>query len=526
LTTLIVQLPPRDPAVPSQEWQLPELPFLLLDKRGRVQRAGRSSLALLPRGTRTVLMIAARDLLMVAATVPPLKGPRLRQALPNVIEDQLIQDPQTCHIAIDPAPPIHGRRIVAAIDRGWFRFICDAFRQAGHPALRAVPITRCLPQAVAMQHALDEVDAQATVGAARLDETSHALGKAKSGETSGASRAALAAGTSPAASVVTTNASAAPATDGSPTAAMSGDDAPDAHGSESGAPAPAHLPIVAAILGEVARTDAASLLGELATSSANEASRLELALARGALGEGFAVPVTALEPTLAALAADAPLTLYRVTHVPGEEPHIAGAARHASSSLDAVAARLDAQPLTFETLARNAIETPFDLCQFEFAPQLWNLSGATLARWRLPIALAIASIVVALIGVNVQWLMLGRQRDAINAQMTELLLSAFPKTTVVLDPADQMARQLDRLRLAAGELAPADFLSVADVLARSLGPIPANGIAALDYRNHSLEVTFKPGVKVDDGLAQRLARNGATGSVDTSTGKWTIGRGQ
>jgi general secretion pathway protein L len=182
------------------------------------------------------------------------------------------------------------------------------------------------------------------------------------------------------------------------------------------------------------------------------------------------------------------------------------------------------QPLTFETLARNALTQSFNLCQFEFAPQLWNLSGATLTRWRLPIALALASIIVALIGVNVQWLMLVRQRDAINTQMTELLLSAFPKTTVVLDPADQMSRQLDQLRLAAGEPAPDDFLSLADALVRALGPVPSNAIAQLDYRNRSLSVTFKPSVTVDGGLTQRLARYGVAGDVDTRTGQWTIRR--
>ncbi|MGF6547206.1 hypothetical protein QFZ96_002563 [Paraburkholderia youngii] len=49
MSTLIVLLPPRDPAVPSQEWQLPELPFVLLDN------AGRTALALLPRANTTVL---------------------------------------------------------------------------------------------------------------------------------------------------------------------------------------------------------------------------------------------------------------------------------------------------------------------------------------------------------------------------------------------------------------------------------------------------------------------------------------
>jgi general secretion pathway protein L len=446
LSTLIVQLPPRDPAVPSQEWHLPEMPFLLLDKRGRAQRAGRSSLALLPRASRTVLMIAARDLLLIAVALPPLQGPRLRQALPNVIEDHLIQDPQTCHIAVDPAPPIDGKRVVAAIDRGWFRFIRDAFVQAGHTSLRAVPITRCLPQTPGASHALDAVDA------------------------GGESRQAD---------------------------PLDGAAAPPA--------ATTSLPMVAAILGEVVSTAPAELLGEALTPPTHAMPRIEVALARGALGEGFAVPAEAIAPTLAALAGDAPLTLYR---------------------LDDVASAQPAQPLPFETLARNALGAGFDLCQFEFAAQLWNLSRGTLRQWRLPAALALATLVIALIGVNAQWLMLARQRDAINTQMTEVLLDAFPKTTVVLDPADQMTRQLDQLRLAAGELAPSDFLSLSAGLARSLGAVPTNAIAAIDYRNRALDVTFKPDAKVDDTLAQRLARNGLTSSVDPNSGKWTIRSGQ
>ena len=145
MSTLIVFLPPRDPAVPSQEWQLPEMPFVLFDKTGRKERAGRAELAFLPRASTTVLIVAARDVLMLAATLPPLRGPRLRQALPNVVEDQLIQDALTCHIALDPQPLETGARVLGVIDRGWFRFIVEGFSAAGHRNLRAVPVTRCLP---------------------------------------------------------------------------------------------------------------------------------------------------------------------------------------------------------------------------------------------------------------------------------------------------------------------------------------------------------------------------------------------
>jgi general secretion pathway protein L len=459
LSTLIVLLPPRDPAVPSQEWQLPELPFVLLDKSGRTQRAGRSALALLPRASSTVLMVAARDLLMMPATLPPLKGPRLRQALPNIVEDQLIQDPQTCHIALDPQPLSKGRRLLAIVDRGWFRFICEAFAAAGHRSVRAVPVTRCLPPAPVVATPLEDVELA-------------------SAELQPAVAAKLAAGL----------------------------------------PIAPPAPVVAAVLGTVVST-APALLAEIAPDSST--TRVELAIARGSQGEGLAVPATAVNATLAALAGDAPVSLYLLTEVPGNEPGM-GSSAQAKLAAQVTGTR----PLPFEQLARRALECRFDLCQFEFATQPWRLDRATLRRLRLPALLAAAAVVVAIVGANVQWMMLAHQRDAINTQMTELLLNTFPKTTVVLDAPDQMSRQMQQLRVAAGELSPDDFLSLAAGLARSLGPVPVNGIAALDYHDRRLDITFKPEIKVDPGLAQRLSVNGLSGAIDSNTGKWSIRSGQ
>ncbi|PCE26160.1 type II secretion system protein GspL [Paraburkholderia acidicola] len=457
MSTLIVLLPPRDPAVPSQEWQLPELPFLLLDKSGRTQRAGRSALALLPRASSTVLIVAARDVLMLATALPPLKGPRLRQALPNIVEDQLIQDPQTCHIAVDPKPLDARQHVVAIIDRGWFRFITESFAAAGHRSLRAVPVTRCLPSAAPLA----------------------APGKATEPGDAEAAQPSV---------------------------------------EELAAAAAELTTVVAAVLGTVVST-APALLGEATLDTG--APRVELAVLRGVLGEGLAVPASTVQTTLAALSGAAPVKLHVLTDMPGSEPRLAGNARGSLASYVT-----GAQPLPFETLARRALESRFDLCQFEFASQPWRLDRATLRRLRVPVLLGVAALVVAIICTNVQWLMLARQRDALSAQMTELLLNAFPKTTVVLDAPDQMTRQLQQLRVAAGELSPDDFLSLADGLARSLGPIPVNAVAALDYHERRLDVTFKPEVKVDPDLARRLAGNGLSGTVDSDTvGKWTIKHG-
>jgi len=455
VSTLIVSLPPREPAVPLQEWQWPELPFTLVDKAGQVQRAGRAALALLPRANATVLIVAARDVLLLAAKVPPLKGPKLRQALPNIVEDQLIQDPLGCHIALDPAALPDGRRVLAVVDRAWFRAICDAFAAAGHRHLSAVPATRCLPA--------PRTSAE-TASAAPVD-----------GEAAVAADAALVA------------------------------DAIEP---------PARPATVAAVLGLATAVEPA-LVEAGALPAAAGAPRLELAVARGALGEGFAAPASRAAGTLAALAGGGDVELYELGE-PGAEPRLASVGRTDGPLLPGAA------PLSFDTFARRALTERFDLCQFEFESQPWRFDRATVKRLRVPIALVAATLGVAVIGMNLHWWKLSRERDALSAQITETLLSAFPKTTTVLDPPAQMQRQLDQLRLAAGELSPNDFLALASGLTRSMGALPLNGIASLDYHDRRLDVGFKPEVKVDPDFTQRLARNGLSGEVDSNTGKWTI----
>lgn len=454
MSTLIVSLPPREPAVPLQEWQWPELPFTLVDKAGQVQRAGRAALALLPRATATLLIVAARDVLLLAATVPPLKGPKLRQALPNIVEDQLIQDPLGCHIALDPVALPDGRRVLAVVDRAWFRTICDAFTAAGHRHLSAVPATRCLP-----------------------------------------------APRTPAAAAAAQDAPAA-------------DDAPQAVAVTDAAEPLARPTAVAAVLGLATAVEPA-LVEAGAQPAAAGAPRLELAIARGALGEGFAAPASRAGGTLAALSGGGDVELYELGE-PGAEPRLASLGRADGPLLPG------AQPLSFDAFARRALAERFDLCQFEFESQPWRFDRATVKRLRVPIALVAATLGVAVIGMNLHWWKLSRERDALSAQITETLLSAFPKTTTVLDPPAQMQRQLDQLRVAAGELPPNDFLVLSSGLSRSMGALPLNGIASLDYHDRRLDVGFKPEVKVDPDFPQRLARNGLAGEVDSSTGKWTI----
>lgn len=455
MNTLIVQLPARNPAVASEEWHLPELPFMLLDRRQNVLRSGRATLPMLPQASATVLMVAARDLVLLQLALPPVNGARLQQALPNVLEDLLIQDPQTCHIAVDRPVSAGGQRTVAAIDRNWFRFVIGAFAEAGHTRIKAVPIQRCLPQAQEQP----QIQSPGTAIEGDLDAGGAARTVSRDAELN-----------------------VKPSTD--------------------------LAPLVAALLGAVMPTAPAVWTDTVPGT----ATPRELAIARGPLGEGLALHTDAVGTTLAALAGAAPIELYQLSGVPGSEP-----GEFDTASL----AGLQPRALPFETLARAALQTDFDLCQFEFAAHPWRPSRATFKRWRVPIWLAGAAMLVAIVAGNLDWLMLSRQHAAMLDRQVELLMSTFPKTALVLDPPVQMTRQLDLLRSAAGELAPDDFLSLSNGLARSLSPLAPGVIAQIVYKEHAFNVTFAATANVDDNFAARLRANGLSSRQDGAT--WIIG---
>src|SRR5690606_7641615 len=91
----------------------------------------RVSLDALPVLKSATLIFDARDVNLLHVVVPPLSGARLQQALPNVVEDLLLQDPQTCAFALGPRLGDEGLRLVAAVDRAWLEFVIGAFERRG-----------------------------------------------------------------------------------------------------------------------------------------------------------------------------------------------------------------------------------------------------------------------------------------------------------------------------------------------------------------------------------------------------------
>jgi general secretion pathway protein L len=157
----------------------------------------------------------------------------------------------------------------------------------------------------------------------------------------------------------------------------------------------------------------------------------------------------------------------------------------------------------------------------EFAPR--HRHRAWLARIRPALLLAGLVLVadVLLGAAQVGWWhhRLADQEDGIRS----LFRGAFPNTPVV-DPAAQVERQLDLLRMPLGRLRGDDALLLLSAVADGLGADGAAAVQVLRYDEGRLELTLAPGLAGRaDALASALALRGiATTSRLAATGALQI----
>lgn len=101
--------------------------FIAFDKAG-APRQGSSPIALLPRTGRLELVFDCGDIHQSMIPAPKLADSKLRQALPNLLEDRLLADAADCHFAYLPA----GTELaVAVVDRALLTRWLDVFAAMG-----------------------------------------------------------------------------------------------------------------------------------------------------------------------------------------------------------------------------------------------------------------------------------------------------------------------------------------------------------------------------------------------------------
>jgi general secretion pathway protein L len=377
---------------------------------GSAARYARISLDALPPLKSVTLVFDARDVTLLRAKVPPLSGVRLRQALPNIVEDLLLQDAQQCALALGPRTG-EGERLVAVIDRGWLELVVGAFERKGAKVTAAWPAQLALP-----------AGASGTALACLNDGLALRLGPNEGiGWNAGESQQARAE-----AMVSLLQAAWTGQTGAEPSFAER--ELPE----DDGGAAPRNLPVYI---------------------------------------EG-----------------------------PAWQPAVMIAAAKAGFS-----AEIRSLPLP--------IAAPVDLLSGRRGSKAGRwVADIDWRAWRLPGALAAATVTIALLGLNLHWAMLTQERDELRGAIERRYRQTFPDAQVVVDPVLQMERQVAGMRTRAGQSGPEDFVPLLTRFSQALGGQANDALSGVDYRDGRLRVRFQPGQfesrAVRDTLIQACQRLG------------------
>ena len=384
--------------------------FALALDNGAIGQQGEGPLRnlgdLVAASRRVVLLLAASDVTLLAVQAPPLAGARLRAALPALVEEHVLGDPEDCVLVAGPALP-DGRRPVAVVQQAWLEPPVRALLAMGARAVAAVPEQLCLP--------LQPGSVSAAIG----------------------------------------------------------------HG--------------------------------------------ELIL-RGSQYEGLGLSLDgnaqAALQTARALAGDAPLTLYVEHDQLGEYQMLLAEAGPGITLEGDDWAHWIAGARGGNGGGGAALDLVPGLGTAGVARRDWR-------RWRWPIRLALLAVLVNIVGLNVEWLRLKREADAVRQQMTQTFRSVYPNQPAI-DPVAQMRQGIERARAGSGAAGADDFAWVAAAFGEALRALPnPPAIAAMEFRERALTVRLKP-EGFDPGAASALKAALAPRNLsleETATATWVIRAG-
>jgi len=86
-------------------------------------------------------LLAAEDVLLTRAAVPPLSGQRLRDALPYLVEERTLAEPSTLHVALGRM--VGDQHALAVVDRLWLRAVLGRF--GASKIVAVLPEALCVP---------------------------------------------------------------------------------------------------------------------------------------------------------------------------------------------------------------------------------------------------------------------------------------------------------------------------------------------------------------------------------------------
>ena len=147
MSTLYIRLPSKAAADSAANWLALPCAFAQVANGSAIVRQGAAPLSelsgALATAQRVVLLLAASDVTLLRVKVPPLSAAKLKAALPNLVEDQLISDPSDCVVVAGGVAD--GLRTVAVAKRAWLDLLAKTLISFGARRFEALPASMCLP---------------------------------------------------------------------------------------------------------------------------------------------------------------------------------------------------------------------------------------------------------------------------------------------------------------------------------------------------------------------------------------------
>lgn len=126
MSTLVVQIPPRlrlqghsaDAADPDAR-AATEYRYALSPDGLVLGAQGQCAASLLPKASIVVAVLSDADVSWHRITLPKAPAARLQMALVGVLEEALLEEPESVHLAVAPMASVGQPTWIAATDRGW-----------------------------------------------------------------------------------------------------------------------------------------------------------------------------------------------------------------------------------------------------------------------------------------------------------------------------------------------------------------------------------------------------------------------
>ncbi|MFZ6767060.1 type II secretion system protein GspL [Undibacterium sp. Di26W] len=395
-STLYISLPSRAAAQNRPEWAGQGLSFALITAEGRLQQQGQMPLAdlkpLAAGAKQVAFLLAATDASLLTVKVPPMSAAKLKTALPNLLEEQLVSDP--ADLLLVASSVVDGEISVAVADRLWLEDVAKRVKDWPARKLSAYPAQLALAFHPA-------VDGHSAAACALIEEKDNALELClRNGEKQG----------------------------------------------------------IGLSLDLTGQADALAMLGHL-----SELPKVDVHVP--------AAELDAYQQLVGQLGLEEGINLSAISWV----TRVAGISQTTPDLMTAIAAE--------------------------------HMASFDWSKWRWPLRLALALLIVNLAALNFEWLSKRKEAQDISKSLTQTYRNSFPKETAILDPLLQMQQKVNVSKRAAGQFAANDFAVMAAQFAQIWDRFgPPGGIAGIEYKERALFIRTKPGIQVPlDKLRTGLA---------------------